>query len=243
MYHVYCTTLRCHKLRQKRSKTVLLSLAIGVLFMSQFFASVNAENGELTYSFKEGSPTEALYWRLTFPAECHPGDSINYSIFLNLETSMHTKFYLIIEAIIDKQWATQYNETLLLEDDYSAGQEFNWQITIGVPENAYGNLRLFASTSYSSWGWLNLTNVQSTTYSEWEESYTKLNQSFTELNQSYIQQQGNYTVLDNKYKDLISTYEPFGKLANTRNLMFIFMILTAVFTATTVYEFARRWRA
>jgi len=236
-------TLRCLGLMEKRSKIVLLSLVIGVLFMSQFFAGVNAENGELTYFFKEGSPTEVLYWRLTFPAECHPGDSVNYSIFLNLETSMHTKFFLMIEAIIEQQWVTQYNETLLLEDDYSAGQEFNWQITIGVPENAYGNLRLFASTSYSSWGWLNLTNVRSATYSELEQSYTQLDQSFTELNQSYIQQQGNYTVLDNKYKDLISTYEPFGKLANTRNLMFIFMILTVVFTATTLYEFARRWRA
>lgn len=243
MYNVYWITLRCLGLKEKRSETVLLSLAIGVLFMSQFFASVNAENGELTYSFKEGSPTELLYWRLTFPEECHPGDSVNYSIFLNLETSMHTKFFLMIEAIVEQQWVTQYNETLLLEDDYSAGQEYNWQITIGVPENAYGNLRLFASTSYSSWGWLNLTNVRSATYSELEESYTQLNQSFTELNQSYIQQQENYTVLDNKYNDLISTYEPFGKLANTRNLMFIFMTLTVVFAATTLYEFARRWKA
>ena len=230
-------------MREKKSRTILLSLIIGVLFMSQFFASVNAENGELTYYFKEGGPTVALYWRLTFPAECHPGDNINYSIFLNLETSMHTKFYLRIEAIIDQQWVTQYNETLLLEGDYSAGRNFNWQITIVVPENAYGNLRLFASTLYSSWGWLNLTNVRSTTYSELEQSYTQLNQSFTELNQSYIQQQGNYTILDNKYKNLISTYEPFGKLANTRNLMFIFMILTAVFAATTAYGLARRWRA
>lgn len=223
-------------MKEKRTKTILLSLIIGVLYMSQFLASVNAENGELTYYFKEGGPTVALYWRLTFPAECHPSDNINYSIFLNLETSMRTKFYLRIEAIIDQTWVMQYNETLLSEGDYSAGQNFDWQITIGVPENAYGNLRLFASTLYSSWGWLNLTNVRSTTYSQLEQSYTQ-------LNQSYIQQQENYTILDNKYKNLISTYEPFGKLANTRNLMFIFMTLTAVFVATTAYGLARRWRA
>lgn len=230
-------------MREKRSKTILLSLIIGILYTLQFFTGVNAENGELTYYFKEGGPTVALYWRLTFPAECHPSDNINYSIFLNLETSMRTKFYLRIEAIIDQNWVMQYNETLLSEGDYSAGQNFDWQITIGVPVNAYGNLRLFASTLYSSWGWLNLTNVRFTTYSQLEQSYTQLNQSFTELNQSYIQQQGNYTILDNKYKNLISTYEPFGKLANTRNLMFIFMTLTVVFAATTLYEFARRWKA
>jgi hypothetical protein len=228
--------LRCTGLTEKISKTVLLLVMMGILFIPRFFTSVNAEDGELVYRFKEGGPAVALHWELTFPAECHPGDSVDYSIYLNLETSTHTKFYLTVEAIVDQQWVTQYSEDLLSIGNYSAGQEFNWQIAIVVPENAYGNLRLFARTSYSYWGWLNLTNVRSVTYSELEQSYTQLDQSFNELNQSY-------TTLDSEYENLISTYEPFGKLANTRNLTFIFMLLTAFFAATTAYSLARRSRA
>ena len=203
--------------------------------MSQSFLSVKGEDTELTYRFKEGDRNVGLQWQLTFPNECHPGDNIKYSIFLNFESAMHSKFYLIIETIIDQKWVTQYNDTLLSEDDYSAGQEFDWEITLSVPENAYGRLRLFARTLQSYWGWLNLTSVRSLTYDELEQTCTQLNQSFNELSQSY-------TTLDDKYKNLEATYEPFGKLVNTRTLMFIFIILTAVFAATTIYNPAKRLR-
>ena len=204
--------------------------------MSQSFLSVKGEDTELTYRFKEGDRNVGLHWQLAFPDECHPGDNIKYSIFLNFESSMHSKFYLMIEVIIDQKWVTQYNDTLLSEDDYSAGQEFDWEITLSVPENAYGRLRLFARTLQSYWGWLNLTSVRSLTYDELEQTCTQLNLSFNELNQSY-------TTLDDKYKNLEATYEPFGKLANTRNLMFTFMLLTAFFAGTTGYSLAKRRRA
>ena len=214
-------------MRRNRGKTFLFSLMIGVLSF-QFFMSAYADGGELEYSFKENS----LDWKLSFPAECHPGDTINYSISLSVISPVHTEFFLMIQAVVDQQWIIQYRETLLYEGDYS-NQDFDWDITINVPENAHGNLRLFTNTLDSSWGWLNLTTVRSMTYTELEQAYIHLNQSTTELNQSH-------TILNDKYENLISIYEPFGKLANTRNLMFTFILLTTFLAATTAYSLAER---
>lgn len=223
--------LRCSRVRKKQAGD-LFSLILGAFLILQILAAVNAEDGIMEYNFKEGSPTITVYWKLSFPAECHPAETINYSIFLHLESSIQMKFYLLIEAAIDQQWVSIYDKTLL-EGNYSGGQDFNWQVTITVPENANGSLRLFASTLYSSWGWLNLTNVRSLTYSELRETYSQLNQTCTELNQSY-------TTLNSKYNNLLSTYEPFGELANTRNLTLLFMGLATFFAATTIYGHVRR---
>lgn len=68
--------------------------------------------------------------------------------------------------------------------------------------------------------------------------YNNLQTSYDSLNSTYYSLLSNYLSLQSSFNELKSKYEFGGEIANTLNLMYVFIETTIIFIATTIY-FAR----
>ena len=71
-----------------------------------------------------------------------------------------------------------------------------------------------------------------------QRDYNNLQTSYDSLNSTYYSLLTNYTSLHFGFNELKSKYEFAGEIANSLNLMYVFIEMTVVFIATTIY-FAR----
>lgn len=69
--------------------------------------------------------------------------------------------------------------------------------------------------------------------------FNKLSSNYTMLRESYNALQANYTWLEGNYTALKSEI---GTLSNTRQLMYVFLVTTVFFVATTMYLVTRKTR-
>jgi hypothetical protein len=75
-------------------------------------------------------------------------------------------------------------------------------------------------------------------YDELLRDYNNLQGSYDSLNSTYYSLLSDYSSLQSSFNELKSKYEFGGEVANTLNLMYVFIETTVIFIATTIY-FAR----
>ncbi len=72
-------------------------------------------------------------------------------------------------------------------------------------------------------------------YNSLQSSFNSLQSSYDSLNSTYHSLFSEYSSLQAKYNELKSKYEFGGEMANTLNLMYVFIETTVIFIATTIY--------
>lgn len=78
-------------------------------------------------------------------------------------------------------------------------------------------------------------------YSDLLNDYNEARALYDSLSSSYNNLEGNYSAINHSYNNLTKSYNALvGELTATRNLSYIFIITTIIFTATTVYFAVRK---
>ena len=96
-------------------------------------------------------------------------------------------------------------------------------------ENNYSGLQADYSDLQANYSTLLMNN------DELLVAYGNLQTSYGSLNSTYYSLLSNYSSLQARFNELKSKYEFGGEIANTLNLMYVFIETTVIFIATTIY--------
>jgi len=136
----------------------------------------------------------------------------DYSLLLSNYTTLQANYEIL---------QTHYSQLLV---DYDFLQTSHSDL-----ENSYTNLQANYSALQTNYDEL-LAYYNST-----QNDYSNLQTSYGSLNSTYYSLLSNYSSLQARFNELKSKYEFGGEIANTLNLMYVFIETTVIFIATTVY--------
>lgn len=149
-------------------------------------------------------------------------------------TYLRNKLYEDLQAAYN-QLLADYNSLLdnysVLQADYTALQsEYNQLLAeYGSLQTSYDNLEDSHSDLQA-----NYTSLQSH-FNSLQGDYGNLQTNYGHLNSTYHQLLSNYSSLRDDLNGLRLRYEFGGEMANTLNLMYVFIETTVIFIATTLY--------
>ena len=112
------------------------------------------------------------------------------------------------------QLLTDYN-ALQTSYDYLENSHIDLQANYSVLEDSYNSLQ--------------------SSFNSLQNDYNNLQNDYDSLNSTYNSLLSDYSSLQAKFNELKSKYEFGGEMANTLNLMYVFIETTVIFIATTIY--------
>lgn len=190
-----------------------------------------ATAGKQTTAFK----FIGTYGYLTFPEECHPGDTITHELIVAAEPNgIHLNYFkLNASCNTPSGQKTLYNETIGNED-LTETWIFNTTMTLTIPSNASGKVHYVIETETSQQSttsdealdtyttcirtltyaelqaaYQNLLNLQNNTAQElkqWIAQYQKLNDTYDELWNLHNATAIELQYWQNEYQELNNTY-------------------------------------
>lgn len=205
------------------AKTIILKSTIHLLVPIVLISFALIPNADaLPFNYADGTVSIKI---TPSSDKCYPGDGV--TLALRVE-AMEDLMGLVINVRLhglksqgSEEW-TENIPILSLPEGMSAGATLDDTIQITVPDyTSPGLIYGMVNIQHSS---IRLGIISTTT--DFLVVYVK--------NRDYEQLQINY----NKMK---SQYQVLGELGNARNLMYIFLVMTIVFLASTIY-FARKSR-
>lgn len=151
--------------------------------------------------------------------------------------------YLMNKPYEDLQVA--YNQllanysTLQMKYDEILADYNSLQTSYNVLENRCSDLQANYSALLMNYNQLlAYYNTLQSNFSSLQNNYTHLQADYGSLNLTYYNLSANYSSLQASYNELRAKYEFGGEMANTLNLMYVFVETTVIFIATAIY-FAR----
>ena len=226
-------------------KNILILLAIA-LMLSPFAATATAEETRIEFWYF------GIHGCLELPEEAHPGEMITCYLRITADDVIHVNY---VELIIRFGDIMLYGETIISDRDMFPGEKVVRIIELTLPtEPTSGRLYIcIAAETYKhphtviSSNSLYATYVRERTYDELLRDYDALRADYDRLISDYDSLRTDYIELNSKYESLKADYRELilkhgaskRELATAKSMMYIFMVTTVVFIATTVY-FARR---
>jgi len=145
----------------------------------------------------------------------------DYSLLLNNYTTLQANYKIL---------QTDYSQLLA---DYNFLQTSHSDL-----ENSYTDLHANYSALLINY------NLTKSSFYSLQNDYENLQMYYGSLNFTYYSLLSNYSSLQAKFDELKSKYEFGGEIANTLNLMYVFIETTVIFIATTLYfAYARIYSA
>jgi len=229
-----------------------------VLLLIITFILTNASLNQVAYSTEEDQTFYSLNQggliiTIEAPAQAWPGDKLNITIRVEALTAIHVDFINVsISCLKDNMTETSLRSVKFLKDfNLSSGETYEKRYEVVIHENALpglifgklehkwyikGDIRTYVEDVHA----FQATFVQNKAYQDLLQAYEALDSFCNDLKDNYTRLEGNFTDLQMKYQGLES--KQIGE-NNATGLMYLFLITTGIFVATTILLMAKRPKA
>jgi hypothetical protein len=156
-----------------------------------------------------------IYGYLTFPSECHPGDTISYNLIVAAEPEgIHLNFFrLNLSCDSTSGQETIHNETIE-NKDLPETWVLNETITLDIPADANGKVRCIidtetykpCTTTFQSRIEFDTTNIRTLTYEELQTAYENLLSQYNATLEELEHWKTEYQNLNSTYNNLSGLY-------------------------------------
>lgn len=220
-----------------------------------YFSSVYGESEETDVAY--GYLGFQLYYEVNSTREVKVGDPISVQLFFMADSNISNVY---VFALIYGAGVSYYKDWT--EIDLRTNQTIVETATLQVEEE--GELRCTIDALYlddvsGDWDYglvdFLVAQAKTTIYDELNQNFISLNQSYNDLNEKYSQLEGSYNNLNHSYTSLASDYENLqddyneledkynmiiNELTIYKNLLYVFIIATALFIALTISVYLKK---